>query len=115
MKPSPSTSPWPAPTLDDLVLADAVNEPVQRNSRGAGQPSGANAPRARRDRAVVTGKRLSSRSERAEHAAMKEEQRITLELDDLPAGWFVLHSLDIDPGDDAARSTTSRSARAASS
>jgi hypothetical protein len=44
-----------------------------------------------------TAKRYSSRSERAEHAAAKEEQRISAELDDLPSGWFVLHSLDIDP------------------
>jgi hypothetical protein len=38
---------------------------------------------------------LSSRSERAQHAAAKEEQRIGAELTDLPAGWFVVASLDI--------------------
>jgi hypothetical protein len=39
-----------------------------------------------------TAKRYGSRSERAEHAAAKEEQRIGAELYDLPAGWFVLRT-----------------------
>jgi Nuclease-related domain len=42
-----------------------------------------------------TVKRWCSPSERAEHAAAKEEQRISDELTGLPAGWFVVHSHDI--------------------
>ena len=54
-------------------------------------------PRARRPVAALltTAKRLSSRTERAEYAAAKEEQRITAELDDLPIGWFVVHPADL--------------------
>jgi len=44
---------------------------------------------------IETARRLTSRTERAEHAALKEEQRIRADLVDLPAGWFVLHSPDI--------------------
>jgi hypothetical protein len=38
---------------------------------------------------------LSSSSERAEHAAAKEEQKLRLEIADLPAGWYVLQSIDL--------------------
>ena len=41
---------------------------------------------------IETARRWTSRTERAEHAAFKEEQRIHNELLDLPAGWFVLDS-----------------------
>jgi hypothetical protein len=47
-----------------------------------------------------TIKRWCSPSERAEHAAAKEEQRISDELSGLPAGWFVLHSHDVGEGGD---------------
>jgi hypothetical protein len=50
---------------------------------------------------LSTAKRFSSRAERAEHAAAREELRISDELEFLPAGWFVLHSVDIDPDEDA--------------
>ena len=43
-----------------------------------------------------TARRLSSRTERAAHAALKEEQKISAELGDLPAGWFMPASLDIE-------------------
>jgi hypothetical protein len=51
-------------------------------------------PPARRTIAGLLGtaKRLSSRAERAEHAAAKQEQRISDELADLPAGWFIQNS-----------------------
>ena len=51
-------------------------------------------PRVRRPIVALIGtaRRLSSRSERAEHAAAKQEQRINDELADLPAGWFVQSS-----------------------
>jgi Nuclease-related domain len=52
---------------------------------------------------LSTAKRLSSRSERAEHAAAKQEQRISNALDDLPANWHVLHFVAIDPEPDARR------------
>ena len=40
-----------------------------------------------------TAKRMSSPTERAQHAALKAELRIAADLDDLPAGWFVPPSL----------------------
>ena len=43
---------------------------------------------------IETVRRLASPSERAEHAALKEEQRIRADLLDLPVGWFVLHAAD---------------------
>jgi hypothetical protein len=84
MTETPTLSPWPAPTLADAALQRAepkqvVVEPPLRRSVSA---------------LLDTARRLSSRSERAEHAAMKEEQRIRDELTDLPAGWYVLPSLD---------------------
>ena len=94
MTESPTFSPWPAPTLDDLVLADSV---FDSTTSSPGQQTHLRMNRRPVTALLTTAKRLSSRTERAEHAAMKEEQRISLELDDLPAGWFVLHSLDIDP------------------
>jgi hypothetical protein len=99
MTESPASPPWPAPTLADLVLADAVvADPVPPTHDETPGPS----PTRQAVSALLhTAKRLSSRSERAEHAALKEEQRISAELDDLPAGWFVLHSVDIDPDTDA--------------
>ncbi|MEO8267200.1 MAG: nuclease-related domain-containing protein [Ilumatobacteraceae bacterium] len=82
----PTTSPWPAPSLADLVVAGTNRT---ETAHGAARP--------RRSAAALlsTAKRLSSRSERAEHAAAKEEQRIGHELDDLPAGWFVLHAVGV--------------------
>ena len=101
MTASPAASPWPAPTLDDLVLADAIQPdsatPVPEKSTSP------NPTRHAVTALLNTAKRLSSRTERAEHAAAKEELRISAELDDLPAGWFVLHSLDIDPDESARR------------
>lgn len=44
---------------------------------------------------IETVRRLTSASERAEHAALKEEQRIRADLLDLPVGWFVLHATEI--------------------
>jgi Nuclease-related domain len=94
----PAPPPWPAPTASDLVLTDPV--PPAESPPDPSVPTVA--PAARRPVAVLLGtaKRLSSRSERAEHAAAKEEQRICAELDDLPAGWFVLHSIEIDKDPD---------------
>jgi Nuclease-related domain len=99
MTESPASPPWPAPTLADLVLADAeIADPVPPSPD---KPPSPNPTRHAVSALLNTAKRLSSRTERAEHAAAKEEQRISAELDDLPAGWFVLHSLDIDPDADA--------------
>ena len=80
--------PWPAPTLSDLVLADAP--PPARDDCTATSP--------RRPVASLlsAAKRLTSRTERAEHAAAKEEQRVSDDLDDLPSGWFVLRPIDVD-------------------
>ncbi len=88
--PTPTPAPWPAPSLADLVLADAT---IVVDDRPA--PHSDFAPAAARHvKALLsTAKRLSSRSERAEHAAAKEEQRISAELDELPAGWYVVHAV----------------------
>ena len=99
MTESLAPSPWPAPTLAELVLADAVQADPQTASSNE-----AVAVRPARQAVTAlfnTARRLSSRTERAEHSAAKEELRISNELDDLPAGWFVIHSLDLDTdGDD---------------
>jgi len=85
----PTLSPWPAPTLDD---AATYNLPAPVDVRAV-------APAPRRSVVVLveTARRMTSRSERAEHAALKEEQRIRADLLDLPAGWFLLHSSDLAP------------------
>jgi hypothetical protein len=90
---TPTLSPWPAPTLagsaprntpptPEPAAAEVIDMPPQRRPIAAALFS--------------TARRLSSRTERAEHAALKEEQKIRAELADLPAGWFVLQSLDIE-------------------
>jgi hypothetical protein len=91
---TPTLSPWPAPTLPNSApceipsapessAAEAIELPQQRPIAGL----------------ISSARRLSSRTERAERAALKEEQKIGDELADLPAGWFVLQSLDIDHHD----------------
>jgi hypothetical protein len=84
----PALSPWPAPTLGQAApgMAEPV-DPVDPSSE----------PRTRRPVAALlsTAKRLSSRTERADYAATKEELRITAELDDLPSGWFVVRPIDL--------------------
>ena len=83
MTATPTPSPWPAPTLADAaILPPEKQTPLQ-------------SPRFTVASLVNTARRLSNRTERAEHAAMKQEQRIRDELTDLPAGWFVLHSPDV--------------------
>ena len=81
--------PWPAPTLADSPhdpCATVASRPPQLDER----------PQSRAVTSLLnTARRLSNRTERAEYAAMKAEQRIRDELADLPAGWFVLHSPDI--------------------
>lgn len=96
MAASPTLSPWPAPTLADAAPHD-IGEPVRAWAESEPSCSQAIEPRPRRLAAnlLSTARWLSSRSERAERAAAKEEQRIKDELADLPAGWFVLHSIDI--------------------
>jgi hypothetical protein len=82
--------PWPAPTLGDASPYDP-REPVLPHP-----PQLDELPRRRAGTSLLnTARRLSNRTERAEYAAMKAEQRIHDELADLPAGWFVLHSPDI--------------------
>jgi hypothetical protein len=83
MTATPTPFPWPAPTL-----ADAAIVPPETQATVPG-------PRLTVASLVSTARRLSNRAERAEYAAMKQEQRIRDELTDLPAGWFVLHSPDI--------------------
>jgi hypothetical protein len=92
MTATPPPSPWPAPTLPYLPPA---NRPPAPLDPGLQEPDSPSQSRRAAAALLVTAKRLSSRSERAQHAAVKEEQRISGELRDLPAGWFVLASLDI--------------------
>jgi hypothetical protein len=80
MTATPPPCPWPAPTLADAAIAPAkdTQEMIE-------------APRSAVASLVNTARRFTNRTERAEHAAIKQEQRIRDELTDLPAGWFVLH------------------------
>src|SRR3954447_10286482 len=84
---TPTLSPWPAPTLADAATssppAPAISPTVHAPPR---RPVAA---------LIETVRRLASPSERAEHAALKEEQRIRADLVDLPVGWFVVHGADI--------------------
>jgi hypothetical protein len=84
MTASPALSPWPAPSP-----ADAAPRTTDVRT-----PSAKETLRDIASLLLQTVKRYSSRSERAEHAAAKEEHRIGAELSDLPAGWFVQRSLD---------------------
>jgi len=81
---TPPLSPWPAPSLADAAVRPTVvaqiNETPHRSPVAA---------------LLTTARRLSSRSERAEHAALKEEQRISDDLRDLPVGWYLLESLGV--------------------
>lgn len=87
---TPPLSPWPAPTLVDSALLAKPPSPERADSQVIDTPHGPIAA------LRTTARRLSSRAERAEHAALKEEQKIHAELAGLPVGWFVGKSLDID-------------------
>ena len=88
---TPTLSPWPAPTLADSAPLKTPPTP---------EPAAAEVlePQLRRPIAALLSRarRLTNPTERAEHAALKEEQKIGAELADLPAGWFVMQSLDLD-------------------
>lgn len=92
---TPTLSPWPAPTLPGSVPRETPSTP---------EPTAAEVIELPQQRPIAallsSARRLSSRTERAERAALKEEQRIGDELAGLPAGWFVLQSLEIDRPDD---------------
>ena len=83
----PTLSPWPAPTL-----AAAAPVPQPEPLQGVAAP-----PAARQliSTLLLTAKRLTSRSERAEHAAVKVEQRLHQELLDLPSDWHLVPAADI--------------------
>src|SRR3954452_19352458 len=84
---TPTLSPWPAPSAADAA-ASCPPPPVML-------PNVEVPPRRPVAALIETVRRLTSASERAEHAALKEEQRIRVDLLDLPVGWFVLHATDI--------------------
>jgi hypothetical protein len=88
MTSTPQASPWPAPALADLVLADAAPEHIAEPT-ATRQHVGAQHPRRPVASLLSTARRFSSRSERAEHAAAKDEQRLGAELAELPPGWFL--------------------------
>lgn len=79
MTASPAFSPWPAPTHTPTTRVEPAapldDQPRVRHTVSAW---------------LATARRYASRTERAEHAAAKELQRIEAELDDLPTGWFVV-------------------------
>lgn len=88
---TPTLSPWPAPTLADSAPGQSppTPEPIA--------PTIADPPQERPIAGLLTtARRLSSRTERAARAALKEEQKIGAELADLPVGWFMPASLDIE-------------------
>jgi hypothetical protein len=91
---TPTLSPWPAPTLADSAPGQIVPAPEPISPQVVEQP-----PQRPIAALLNTARRLSSRTERAAHAALKEEQKIAAELADLPAGWFVPPSLDIESVD----------------
>jgi hypothetical protein len=79
----PSTSPWPAPKLADA--APATLPPARRS--GLQQLAAG---------VVEAARRVLDPEVRAEHLAVKDEQRILDELGDLPCGWFVSPLADIE-------------------
>jgi hypothetical protein len=84
----PTASPWPAPTLADAA-APGPGKPFAPPT----SPFEDVTPRSRHQHAAAAldaARRLVNPVLRAEHAALKEEQRIGDELADLPAGWFLL-------------------------
>ncbi len=89
----PAQSPWPAPTPADVAARVAAEQAASVEH---------DAPSGRTIAGLLsTAKRLSSRAERAAHAAAKQEQRISDELADLPAGWFIQNSFaPLDVGGD---------------
>lgn len=85
---SPTLSPWPAPTADELVWPVEPAEPTQR--------AGTRESMAKTSTGTIMtlAKRLGS-EERTQRAAVKAEQKLRQQLEDLPIGWHVLHSVDI--------------------
>jgi hypothetical protein len=92
----PTASPWPAPSLADAATG-ALGTPMPMATPTP--PAEDEAPRSRgRHHAAAArdaARRLVSPTLRAEHAALRQEQRIGDELNDLPAGWFVLSPSEI--------------------
>lgn len=84
MTETPTLSPWPAPTLRSAAPCKPESAPVIEPTHRSPVATLLN-----------TARRLSSRSERAEYIARREEQRIGDDLTDLPSGWFVQQSLGI--------------------
>jgi Nuclease-related domain len=91
MTETPTLSPWPAPTPADRAPRQTPATPEPIVPQVIDQP-----PQPRIAALLDTARRLSSRSERAARAALKEELKIGAELAALPAGWCVLASLDIE-------------------
>ncbi|MGZ4674576.1 MAG: nitroreductase/quinone reductase family protein, partial [Ilumatobacteraceae bacterium] len=79
----PSISPWPAPNP-----ADAATPPPAPTRRSGLHQLAAGV--------LEAARRVLDPEVRAEHLAVKEEQRITEDLDDLPCGWFVSPLADVE-------------------
>jgi hypothetical protein len=78
---------WPAPTLTDAAHRNLDNTTVSGSRRSVRRQPVAGALQAAR--------RLLDPGLRAEHAALRDEQRIADELRDLPCGWFVTPLADV--------------------
>ena len=88
--PTPTSPPWPAPTLAEAAARRNIDSSAAAESQVRDR---------RRPLAVAlqAGRRLLDPDLRAEHAAVREEQRIAAELSDLPCGWFVCPLADAEP------------------
>jgi hypothetical protein len=89
MSAPPPTSPWPAPSL-----ANAVPRLPERAAPTPHDAPNNDAPPSHFIRtpvvaALETARRLINPTLRAEHSALKEDQRIAADLSSLPHGWVV--------------------------
>ena len=75
---TPTLSPWPAPTLADSAPRETPPPTPEPAAAEVAEPPHRKSIAALRS----TARRLTNRAERAEHAALKEEQKIGAELAD---------------------------------
>lgn len=96
MSAPPTPSPWPAPTLADAAAHDTDAGPGSPGGSSIEEPSHSPHIHQSLTAALDVAKRLVSPSLRAEHAALREEQRIADELGGLPPGWYAVPASEVD-------------------
>jgi hypothetical protein len=96
MSEPPPTSPWPAPTLADAAPLQPPMAPPAANDQSSSELPGGLAVKKPVTTALEAAKRLINPALRAEHSALKEEQRIVAELTSLPNGWFVVPATSVE-------------------